>query len=33
VPGTRMEFAMQLIVAPMIRELVAESRKARHMPT
>lgn len=29
VPGTRMEYAMQLILTPMIRELVNESRKAR----
>ena len=29
VPGTRMEYAMQLILTPMIRELIAESRKAR----
>jgi len=29
VPGTRMEYAMQLILTPMIRDLVNESRKAR----
>jgi len=29
VPGTRMEYAMQLILTPMIRDLVDESRKAR----
>jgi len=29
VPGTKMEFAMQLILTPLIRELVSESRKAR----
>ena len=29
VPGTKMEFAMQLILTPMIRDLVNESRKAR----
>jgi len=29
VPGTKMEFAMQLILTPMIRELVTEARKAR----
>ena len=29
VPGTKMEFAMQLILTPMIRDLVSESRKAR----
>lgn len=29
VPGTKMEFAMQLILTPMIRELVSEARKAR----
>lgn len=29
IPGTRMEFAMQLIMTPMVRDLVAESRKAR----
>jgi len=29
VPGTKMEYAMQLILTPMIRDLVNESRKAR----
>jgi phosphoribulokinase len=29
VPGTRMDYAMQLILTPMIRDLVNESRKAR----
>jgi len=29
VPGTKMEFAMQLILTPMIRDLVTEARKAR----
>ena len=29
VPGTKMEYAMQLILTPMIRDLVAESRKIR----
>jgi len=29
VPGTKMEYAMQLILTPLIRELVSESRKAR----
>jgi phosphoribulokinase len=29
VPGTQMDFAMQLILTPMIRDLVSESRKAR----
>jgi len=29
VPGTKMEFAMQLILTPMIRDLVSEARKAR----
>jgi phosphoribulokinase len=29
VPGTQMEYAMQLILTPLIRELVSESRKAR----
>ncbi len=29
VPGTKMEFAMQLILTPMIRDLVNEGRKAR----
>jgi phosphoribulokinase len=29
VPGTKMEYAMQLILTPMIRDLVTESRKAR----
>ncbi len=29
VPGTKMEYAMQLVLTPMIRELVSESRKAR----
>jgi phosphoribulokinase len=29
VPGTKMEYAMQLILTPMIRDLVSESRKAR----
>ena len=29
VPGKRMEYAMQLILTPMIRDLVNESRKAR----
>ncbi len=29
VPGAKMEYAMQLILTPMIRDLVSESRKAR----
>jgi phosphoribulokinase len=29
IPGTRMDFAMQLIMTPLVRDLVAESRKAR----
>ena len=29
IPGARMEFAMQLIMTPMVRDLVAEARKAR----
>jgi phosphoribulokinase len=29
VPGTKMEYAMQLLLTPMIRELINESRKAR----
>jgi phosphoribulokinase len=29
VPGTKMEFAMQLILTPLIRDLVSESRRAR----
>ncbi|HEX7955198.1 MAG TPA: phosphoribulokinase, partial [Burkholderiales bacterium] len=29
VPGTKMEYAMQLILTPIIRELVDASRKAR----
>src|SRR4029077_18813659 len=32
VPGTKMEFAMQLILTPMIRELVSEARKAGAWP-
>ncbi|HEX4985875.1 MAG TPA: phosphoribulokinase [Burkholderiales bacterium] len=32
VPGTKMEYAMQLILTPVIRELVAEGRKARGAP-
>ena len=31
VPGTRMEYAMQLILTPMIRDLVNESRKAKEV--
>ena len=29
VPGTQMEYAMQLILTPMIRDLISESRKVR----
>lgn len=29
IPGTRMDFAMQFVMTPLIRDLVAESRKAR----
>ena len=29
IPGTRMDFAMQSIMTPLVRDLVAESRKAR----
>ena len=31
VPGTRMDFAMQSIMTPLVRDLVAESRKAKEL--
>jgi phosphoribulokinase len=32
VPGTRMEFALQFIMTPLVRDLVAESRRAKSPP-
>jgi phosphoribulokinase len=31
VPGPKMEFVMQLIVTPLLQDLVGESRKAREL--
>jgi phosphoribulokinase len=31
IPGTKMEYALQFIMTPLVRDLVAESRRAREV--